>query len=122
MQTNQYYRYMTNEMWYLKAKRLFRIKKISMQKLGDNMGLHKSTICLKLNGKVDCDSGELMKLAEILDITIDQLLAGDPRYKEHSEQQARASEFIEGYSSLNETQKTIVIQLMESMTKIEQEQ
>ena len=122
MQTNQYYRHMTNEMWYLKAKRLFRIKKISMQKLGDNMGLHKSTICLKLNGKVDCDSGELMKLAEILDITVDQLLAGDPRYKEHSEQQARASEFIEGYSSLNETQKTLVIQLMESITKIEQEE
>ena len=122
MQTNQYYRHMTNEMWYFKAKRLFRLKKISMQKLGDDMGLHKSTICLKLNGKVDCDSGELMKLAEILDITVDQLLAGDPRYKEHSEQQARASEFIEGYSSLNEAQKTIVIQLMESMTKIEQEQ
>ena len=122
MQTNQYYRYMTNEMWYLKAKRLFRLKRISMQKLGDNMGLHKSTICLKLNGKVDCDSGEIMKLAGILDITVDQLLAGDPRYKEHSEQQARASEFIEGYTNLNETQKTLVIQVMESMSKIEKEQ
>ena len=113
---------MKKENWYLKAKKLFRAKKISMQQLGDDMGLHKSTICLKLNGKVDCDSGELMRLSEILDITVDQLLAGDPRYKEHSEEQARASEFIEGYSGLNEVQKIVVIQLMESLMNLEKEQ
>jgi len=99
---------MKKENWYLKAKKLFRAKKISMQQLGDDMGLHKSTICLKLNGKVDCDSGELMRLSEILDITVDQLLAGDPRYKEHSAEQARASEFIEGYDNLSDEKKTII--------------
>ena len=99
---------MKNEMWYTKAKKMFRSRKITMQQLGDEMGLHKSTICLKLNGKVDCDSGELMAIASILDITIDQLLANDPRYAEHSKNKMQANLFINGYAQLNDEQKQTI--------------
>ena len=115
METRYILNSMNKERWQLKAKRMLREKKVTMDMVGERMHLKRSSISLKLNGKVACTADEILIIASMLDITVDQLLADSPNYLAQTGRQVEAKAFINGYNQLNDEQKTMILQLMETM-------
>jgi len=115
METRYILNSMNKDSWQLKAKRMLREKKVTMDMVGDRMHLKRSSISLKLNGKVACTADEILIIASMLDITVDQLLADSPNYLAQTGRQVEAKAFINGYNQLNDEQKTMILQLMETM-------
>lgn len=69
-----------NEYWYQKAKRLLREKKISHTKVGKRLGVEKAAVSLRLNGKARSSAEDMIIIADMLDISIDELCADDPTH------------------------------------------
>ena len=100
------------ELWQEKAKRLFRERKIFHKDIAVELGLKKATISLKLNGKITTEVGEMIKMSNMLDMTVDQLIMDDPAY---DEEKNLSIQFMKEYDNLNETQKEMVIKLMKTL-------
>jgi transcriptional regulator with XRE-family HTH domain len=68
------------EEWYKKAKRLFRERKISQDKIGIRLGVEKASVSQKLNGKRTTTIDEVIIMADMLGMSMDELLSDDPKY------------------------------------------
>tara|TARA_R110000803_G_scaffold10481_1_gene32017 strand:- start:581 stop:937 length:357 start_codon:yes stop_codon:yes gene_type:complete len=106
------------EKWQLKAKRKFRQKGITLDQVGEKLGgLKKSAMSLKLNAHCACDDQEMILIANMLDMTLDELVSDDPIYRSDApRKQEAARKFYNSYQDLSDDQKIMILQLMETMT------
>ena len=98
-----------DENWHIKAKKLLRKKHITMDTVGNAWGLKKAAVSLKLNGKAECTIKEVMIIAGMLGLSIDELCADDPNYKKDD----KYAEFNRIYRQLDESQKKLLVQMMQ---------
>lgn len=89
-------------------------KGYTMEKLGELVGVSKSTIAKWENGYVDnMRQDKVAKLAEIFKVNPTYILG----YDEQTEEQDRTEQFINYYSQLDDNQKTIIDNLLASLVK-----
>ena len=103
------------EKWQFKAKRLFREKGISHERVGQKLGgLKKAVMSLKLNAHTACNDQEMIIIANMLDMTLDELVSEDPLYTSESTEQKKATQnFYQGYKNLKDKQKTTISKWLE---------
>ena len=70
------------EIWYLKAKRLFKLKKMSHETIAKEFKLTPAAISMKLRGERESTWPDIQLFAKLLGVTPISLVANDPNIAE----------------------------------------
>lgn len=101
------------EAWYKKAKRLFRDRKITHDKIGKRLGVEKASISQKLNGKNSSTSDEMIIIAGMLDMSLDELCGDDPNYTTDK----KSLNIINKLRTLSEDEQDMFLKMLESLSE-----
>lgn len=100
-------------MWFKKVKRILKSRGISMEQLGLALDVKKSGISQKLNGKRGVTVEELMTIANILNMSLDELCKDDPGYPANLHEK----DFMEAFQAVSPEKQDIITEMMKSLAK-----
>lgn len=104
---------MNSELWFLKAKRLFRKKKMPHDVIAKEFGVTPSAISLKLRGERESTWNDIVLFAELLNVTPLSLVADDPNLPETVMQELILSEVKE----LSDEHQQAILSVAKSFNK-----
>lgn len=104
---------MTEEKWYERAKRLMKKKKINMVDMGKHLDLGQSSMSMKLSGKRDSTLDDVKTIADVLGISLSELVEGDNTFIINDEEKR----YLEIYRNMTPAEKAVFEKMLSSFNK-----